>query len=64
MRFVEVNPRMGGATIFAALAGVNIAWLLLELACGREVAIEPFREITVLRFYDEVVVGEKVETSK
>jgi len=56
MRFVEVNPRMGGATIFASLAGVNIAWLLLELACGREVAIEPFREITVLRFYDEVVV--------
>lgn len=56
MRFVEVNPRMGGATIFATLAGVNIAWLLLELACGREVEIEPFQEITVLRYYDEVVL--------
>lgn len=59
MQFVEVNPRMGGATIFATLAGVNIAWLLLELAQGREVEIEPFREITILRHYDEVVVDEE-----
>lgn len=59
MRFVEVNPRMGGATIFATLAGVNIAWLLLELSQGREVDVEPFREITVLRYYDEVVLDEE-----
>lgn len=59
MRFVEVNPRMGGATIFATLAGVNIAWLLLELAQGHSIEIEPFREITVLRYYDEVVLDEK-----
>ena len=59
LRFVEVNPRMGGATIFATLAGVNIAWLLLELARGREVTIEPFREITVLRHYDEVVLDQE-----
>ncbi len=59
MRFVEVNPRMGGATIFATLAGVNIPWLLLELSQGREVEIEPFREITVLRHYDEVVLEEE-----
>lgn len=56
MRFVEVNPRMGGATIFATLAGVNIAWLLLELTQGRDVDVEPFREITILRYYDEVVL--------
>lgn len=59
MRFLEVNPRMGGATIFATLAGVNIAWLLVELAQGREVEIEPFREITVLRYYDEVVLEDQ-----
>ena len=66
MRFVEVNPRMGGATIFATLAGVNIAWLLVELAQGRSVEIEPFREITVLRHYEEVVLegGGKVRKSK
>ncbi|MDG2308870.1 MAG: ATP-grasp domain-containing protein [Candidatus Binatia bacterium] len=61
MRFLEVNPRMGGATIFATLAGVNIAWLLLELAQGREVEIKPFREITILRHYEEVVVEEKTK---
>jgi carbamoyl-phosphate synthase large subunit len=55
-RFVEVNPRMGGATIFATLAGVNIAALLVELAQGRPVSVEPFREITVLRYYEEIVL--------
>lgn len=59
MRFVEVNPRMGGATIFATLAGVNIAWLLVELAQGRPVEVPEFREITVLRYYDEVVLDEE-----
>ncbi len=59
MQFVEVNPRMGGATIFATLAGVNIAWLLLELSQGRDVEIEPFKEIIVLRHYDEVVLEEE-----
>lgn len=56
LRFLEINPRMGGATIFATLAGVNMAHLLVELARGRSVEIPRFREVTVLRHYDEVVL--------
>ena len=55
-RFLEVNPRMGGGTVFTALAGVNVAALTVSLALGESVQIPPFRDITVLRYYEEVVV--------
>lgn len=56
VKFLEVNPRMGGGTIFATLAGVNFAQLQVELAAGRTVKIPPFRDITVLRYYEEIVL--------
>jgi carbamoyl-phosphate synthase large subunit len=55
-KLLEINPRMGGGTMFTTLAGVNIAALTVELACGRSITIPPPREITVLRHYDEIVV--------
>ncbi len=55
-RFLEVNARMGGGTIFAALAGVNIPMLLLDLVTGMEIAPPPPREVTVVRYYEELVV--------
>jgi carbamoyl-phosphate synthase large subunit len=58
-KFLEVNPRMGGGTIFATLAGVNFAMLLVALARGETVHIPPFHELTVLRYYEEVVVPEE-----
>jgi carbamoyl-phosphate synthase large subunit len=56
VKFLEVNPRMGGGTIFATLAGVNFAQLQVELAAGQSVTIPPFRDITVLRYYEEIVL--------
>ena len=58
-RFIEVNPRMGGGTIFAALAGVNMAALSLALAAGRPLPPLRFSEITVVRYFEELVlIGE------
>jgi carbamoyl-phosphate synthase large subunit len=55
-KFLEVNPRMGGGTIFATLAGINFAQLQVELAEGKTVEIPPFRDLTILRYYEEVVM--------
>lgn len=55
-KFLEVNPRMGGGTIFATLAGVNFAQLQVALATGTPVDIPSFRDLTVLRYYEEVVL--------
>jgi carbamoyl-phosphate synthase large subunit len=60
VKFLEVNPRIGGGTIFTTLAGVNFAALLLELVAGRPVEIPPFREVTVLRYYEEIVLDGEV----
>ena len=55
-RFTEVNPRMGGGTFFAALAGVNLAACCLDLAAGRPLPPLHFAEITVVRYFEEIVV--------
>ena len=55
-KFLEVNPRMGGGTIFATLAGINFAQLHLALAAGKTLDIPPFLDLTVLRYYEEVVL--------
>jgi carbamoyl-phosphate synthase large subunit len=56
LRFIEVNPRMGGGTIFTALAGVNMAALSLILAAGRPAPPLDFSEITVVRYFEELVL--------
>ena len=55
-QFIEVNPRIGGGSIFTALAGVNIPMLLLELISGIELSPPAAREIVVLRYYEEIVL--------
>ena len=55
-KFMEVNPRIGGGSIFTTLAGVNIPMLLLQLIGGMEIAPQKPREIVVLRYYDELVL--------
>ncbi len=57
--FVEVNPRMGGGTVFATLAGVNIPKILIDLIDNKSVGEMEFQEITVLRYFNEVVVSDK-----
>jgi carbamoyl-phosphate synthase large subunit len=55
-KFMEVNPRIGGGSIFTTLAGVNIPMLLLQLIGGMEIAPQKAKEIVVLRYYNEVVL--------
>ncbi len=59
-KFLEVNPRMGGGTIFTTLAGVNFPMVLLALVRGEKVEISPFRELTVVRYYEEMVLDGEV----
>ncbi len=56
LKFIEINPRLGGGTIFTALAGVNFPSLIIEMAEGREPVIPAFSEITVIRHYEEIVI--------
>jgi carbamoyl-phosphate synthase large subunit len=55
-KFMEVNPRIGGGSMFTTLAGVNIPMLLLQLIAGMELAPQKAKEIVVLRYYEEVVL--------
>jgi carbamoyl-phosphate synthase large subunit len=56
LKFVEINPRMGGGTIFAALAGANFPALLLDMVKGKEIVKPSFSEITVIRYLEEIVI--------
>ena len=55
-KFVEINPRVGGGTYFATLAGVNFMKIILDMMDNDDIYIEEPKEITVLRYYEEVVV--------
>ena len=56
LKTVEINPRMGGGTIFAALAGANFPALVLDMASGKEIVKPSFSEITVIRYFEEIVM--------
>jgi carbamoyl-phosphate synthase large subunit len=56
LKFIEINPRIGGGSMFTTLAGVNIPMLLLGLIAGTELAVPEPNEIVVLRYYEEVVL--------
>ena len=58
-KFIEVNPRLGGGTYFATLAGVNIIEGILKLkneTTTHSPILPTPKEITVLRYYNEIVV--------
>ena len=57
-KFVEINPRVGGGTYFATLAGVNFMKIILDMMNNDDIYIEEPKEITVLRYYEEVVISE------
>jgi len=56
LKFLEINPRVGGGSMFTTLAGVNIPMLLLGLVAGTELAPQVRKEVIVLRYYEEVVL--------
>ncbi len=55
-KFIEVNPRLGGGTYFSTLAGVNFLDLILKIKNNQEYTIPELEEITVLRYYNEIVI--------
>jgi carbamoyl-phosphate synthase large subunit len=56
LKFLEVNPRIGGGIMFTTLAGVNIPQLLLACLAGAEITPPERKEVTVLRYYEEIVL--------
>jgi carbamoyl-phosphate synthase large subunit len=56
LKLVEVNPRMGGGTIFATLAGANFPALILDMIEGKEIIKPSFSEVTIIRYFEEIVV--------
>jgi len=63
-KLVEVNARMGGGTMFAALAGVNIPDLIVQMVGGKKVSVPTFKEITVIRYFEEIIVEEELLNSE
>ncbi len=56
LKLIEINPRMGGGTIFSTLAGVNFPALILEMIEHKEITIPKILEITVIRYFEEIVI--------
>jgi carbamoyl-phosphate synthase large subunit len=55
-KFIEINPRFGGGLYFSTLAGVNIPEMMLELFSNQQVTINEPKEITVVRYFEEIII--------
>lgn len=56
-KLIEINPRMGGGTIFTTLAGANFPAMILELVAGaKKLEMPRISEITVARYFEEIVI--------
>ena len=56
LKIVEVNPRMGGGTFFTTLAGANFPAMILDMVNGKNIKIPKISEITIVRYFEEIVV--------
>lgn len=58
LKLIEVNPRMGGGTIMAKHAGVNIPEIMLKLNENIDIKDNEFvfDNIIVLRYYEELII--------
>ncbi|MGE3858858.1 MAG: ATP-grasp domain-containing protein [Nitrososphaeraceae archaeon] len=56
LKIIEINPRFGGGTIFTTLAGANFPAMLLELLSSNSLIVPEVSEITVLRYFEEIVI--------
>jgi carbamoyl-phosphate synthase large subunit len=57
LKLIEINSRLGGGTIFSTLAGANIPSMILEMLSGTHIDPPRVSEITVVRYYEEIVIG-------
>ena len=53
---IECNPRLGGGTYMSTLAGVNCAEIYLDLYMGKEPDPPQPQGITVVRYFEEIVL--------
>ena len=63
-KITEVNPRLGGGTIMTAYAGVNFPELIIKIVNAEKIEIPKLQEITMVRYYEEVILSEKGEVIK
>ena len=56
LKFVEINPRIGGSTYFTTLAGVNFLEIILKEINQEAYKISKPDEITIARYYEEVIL--------
>jgi carbamoyl-phosphate synthase large subunit len=56
LKLVEINPRMGGGTIFTTLAGANFPKMLVDMVEGNEISIPRISPVTIVRYYEEIVI--------
>ena len=56
LKFLEVNPRLGGGTMFTTLAGANFPAMILDMVAGNEPSIPIISEITIIRYFEEIVL--------
>lgn len=57
-KMMEVNPRMGGGTIMTTYAGLNFPELIIKLVNNEKIEISAIKEITMVRYYEEVILDE------
>jgi carbamoyl-phosphate synthase large subunit len=61
LKLVEVNPRLGGGTIFTALAGANFPAMILDMVMGKQIKVPKISEITIVRYFEEIIVEDQKE---
>ena len=55
-KLTEINPRFGGGSIFTTMAGINFIDVILAEKLGDNLEINDPSEITITRYWDEIVL--------
>jgi carbamoyl-phosphate synthase large subunit len=62
-KLIEINPRLGGGTIFTTLAGANFPAMILDMIHGKEILLPKVSEITVIRYFEEIIIRNEERVS-
>jgi carbamoyl-phosphate synthase large subunit len=57
-KILEINPRLGGASIISSYAGINLPALAIQMAKGNKIIIPKIKKITMIRFYEDIILDE------
>jgi carbamoyl-phosphate synthase large subunit len=56
LKIIEINPRLGGGTIFTTLAGANFPAMIIDMINGKDIVKPSISEITIIRYFEEIVL--------